>query len=131
MAALTPEPLSSPSTSISALLITTDRRLVRELSGFLNRLDVPVRLADVAPGDSVALFSPDVVFVDAEVGPVVVKSARVRYPQAIQVAIVGHWSETEVEVQGFADWTLHKPLRSPEFNALHRLFRPALERWSA
>jgi hypothetical protein len=115
-------------TDILALLIASDRSLARDLSLLIKKLELPVDLVHEPTGDCKDSLLPDVVFTDAEVGPVALKSARIRFPDAKHIAIVGRWSETEVEVRGYADWTLHKPLRQPEFRALQRLFEVAPDR---
>jgi hypothetical protein len=116
------------STVISALLISNDPGLARDLLSAIRRLELPVHLIDTAPARNAGLLAPDLLFIDAEGEPGVLGAARLQYPAAKQIAIVGHWSETEAEVRGFVDWTLHKPLRNAELLALQRLFRTTPDR---
>lgn len=126
-------PVPASPEPVTALLITDDMGLARGLAGLLRRLSMPIQLTLVDPTalEGPPAHTPSLVFVDAEGRPYSLKAARLQYPEARCIAIVGRWSETEAEVRGFADYTLHKPLRSQDLLALERLLQPYPLRLSA
>jgi hypothetical protein len=126
-----PGSVAQVSSDAVALLITSDRRLVRDLTAMLRQLDMPLQVQHVSATPADVKAPPALLFVDAEACPRDLHAARQRFPDVCCVAIVGLWSETEAEVQGYVDHTLHKPLRLPELVDLCRRLQPAHRRLSA
>lgn len=131
---VTSSPLAIVSpTPLKALLITDDWVLARTLANLLQQLPTVIELHVTSPNDvdDPVDIAPDIVFVDCEGRPSVLKAARLRYPQAKFLAVVGWWSETAGEVRGFADRILYKPLRATHLAPLGQLLPSYPTRLSA
>ena len=118
---------------VLAALITDDAVLARTLRSLLREVPAHVVLTVVRPDDldTPVIAAPDIVFVDVEGKPSVLKTTCLRYPESRCVAIVGSWSETVEEVRGRVPHVLYKPLRAAAVAAVLRVAQSWPQRLTA